>query len=438
MRATGLKIGRKHAGGYRLITADSRQDLGPVLAGLTAADTRTARTLLRRGLAARGPHGVRLKPSESAIAIRLARAGVLSCEERAVGTAAQPHWIPWRARLALDAEVEVKEALGVFDAEAERRELIAAVGDAEALGEEVALLRAHDLTLASRVPPASKAGTRSWSVYAATMRCVAEWQELRASGVKPSSREVAARALGSSKAWTPARRKAFESLIGRSFDEAMNHTEPVVKFRGPIRWQVNGRIGDGLSSGLWIGLPASTVNGLEIIDCSAEAILVVENEKTFEEVLRRSGLSERVLCVYGGGFLGEAEIALLRRLHLPTFAWADLDPKGIEIVRNIAKRIGHPVTPILMTPDLLVSSPSRPASPEDVALAESLSNDGLLDGLADLAARIADAAVKVEQEAMHDRIPQLVDVIDRQLTRMSAPKIWTGDREITHVEYQVD
>jgi hypothetical protein len=416
MRSTGLKIGRKHASGYRVIGSTSRQDLGPTLAGLGAGDAKTARNILRRSLAAQGPNGILLKAGDSGVAVRLAQSGVLVCQEKALGTAAQPRWIPWRAGLAPDAAAEVKEALGILDVGTERRDLIAAVQESSLLAGELSILRAYDLTTGGRVPPNSKARTRSWSVYAAALRCTAEWEMLRSSGIKPSSREVAARALGSSKAWTPARRAAFESLVALPFDEAMNHTEAVVKFRGPIRWQVNGRVGDGLSSGLWVGLPASTVTDLEIVDCQATAILVIENEKTFEEVLRRSSISESVLCLYGGGFLGEAEISLLRQLDLPVYAWADLDPQGIQIVRNIAARIDRPVLPVLMAADLLESSPSRAATAVDVELALSMLGADSADELVDLASRISTARVKVEQESLHhliDRLPDLLSETQR-------------------------
>ena len=407
MRDTGLKIGRRKASGFRLVECSSRGDLSQVLAGLADADVGAARNLLRRAIRSYGPHGVRVRPLEASVALALAAAGVLMCEEKAIGTAAEPRWIPWRAGLSPDGLVEAKEALGLLDSDRERHALISEVEDSEAAAFEVSCLRAVGLGGSLGTPLGSRCRSRSWSAYSAALRGLAEWDRVRQTGVKPSSREVAARALGSSKAWTPARIRAFENMAGVAFDQAMNHTEPVVKLRGPIRWAYRGVVGDGLAAHPWVGLPASMVSSFEIMECRALAVLVVENEKTFEEVIRRTELSEEVLCLLGGGFLGEAEIALLRQLEVPVFAWGDLDSEGIQIVSNIAERIGRPVTPALMDSDFLVETPSQPATEDNIALARSLSRDREMGHLRVLASAIAARKVTVEQEALHSHIDEL-------------------------------
>src|SRR2546428_1704448 len=100
MRDTGLKIGRRKASGFRLVRCHTRLDLSPTLAVMVPNEARLARGLLRRAVQARGMHGIRLKPQESQVALHLATTGVLECEEKALGTAAEPRWIPWRAVLA--------------------------------------------------------------------------------------------------------------------------------------------------------------------------------------------------------------------------------------------------------------------------------------------------------------------------------------------------
>jgi hypothetical protein len=410
MRNTGLKIGRRKASGFRLVECTSRTDLAQALSGLVGSEMQAARRLLRRALQARGPYGVRLKPQETPVALQLAVTGILECEERAGGTAAQPRWVPWRAGLAPDAVIEAKEALGMLNADYERRALISEVEHGEAAHYEVSVLRAVPPGSVLAVPEASKCGSRSWSAYSGALRCLAEWDRVRQTGIKPSSREVAARALGSSKAWTPARIRAFEDMVGLALDEAMKHTEPTVKLRGPIRWAYRGVTGDGRSAHPWVGLPASMVSSFEILDCRASAVLVIENEKTFEEVVRRTELSEDVLVVFGGGFLGEAEVALLQQVEVPIFAWGDLDPKGIQIVINIGDRVGRPVTPVLMDPVLLTNSPATKASADNIMLASTLSNDGASE-LASLAAAIAGRGVTVEQEALHNHLRELPDLI---------------------------
>jgi hypothetical protein len=415
VRNTGLKIGRRKASGFRVVDRPVRGDLAQTLAGLGTTDARVARAVLTRAVESRGPYGVRIKPQEAQVALQLAGSGVLNCEEKAVGTAAEPRWIPWRAGLAPDSMSEAKEALGILNADFERHALIAAIEDSQIAKPEVDLLRVASDGAPLRVPIGSRSGTRSWSVYSAALRAVAEWERLKASGVKPSSREVASRSLGSSKAWTPARISAFEAMVKLPFDQAMNHIEAVVKLRGPIRWEYRGAVGDGLAAHPWVGLPASMVVSFEIVGSGAEAALVIENEKTFEEVVRRTELSDHVLCLYGGGFLGEAEVALLRQLALPTFAWCDLDPKGIEIVLNIADRIERSVTHLLMEAGLLDTSPTRPASVDQVALAESLALEPLPGPLSRLAHAIIERRVLVEQESIHHRIQALSRVLTAAL-----------------------
>lgn len=410
MRNTGLKIGRRKASGFRLIECPTRTDLTQMLSGLVGPDIQVARRLLRRALQARGPYGVRLRPQDTPIAVQLAVSGILECEEKAQGTAAQPRWVPWRAGLMTDAVVEAKEALGVLDADHERHGVIAEVEDAEAAAYEVSVLRGVAPGSMLSVPEGSQCRSHSWSAYSAALRCLAEWDRVRQSGVKPSSREVAARALGSSKAWTSARMRAFEDMSGLTFDEAMSHIEPTVKLRGPIRWAYRGVTGGGLSAHPWVGLPGSMVSSFEILDCSASAALVIENEKTFEAVLRRTELSESVVVLFGGGFLGEAEVALLRQLEIPLFAWGDLDPKGIQIVMNIAERVGREVMPILMASDLLASPSAAEASADNVSLATALAAEGA-GSLSGLAAAIASRRATVEQEALHDHLPELAGLI---------------------------
>ena len=192
MRDTGLKIGRRKATGFRVVEATSRTDLAQALAGLGGSEMQAARRLLRRALAARGPYGVRLKPQETPVALQLAVTGILECEEKVEGTAAQPRWVPWRAGLATDAIIEAKEALGILNANHERHALVSEVEDAGATAYEVGLLRGVRPGASLAVPEQSRCGSRSWSAYSAALRGLAEWDRLRQTGVKPSSREVAA------------------------------------------------------------------------------------------------------------------------------------------------------------------------------------------------------------------------------------------------------
>lgn len=376
-----------------------RSDASEVLLAL-GRSAEKARGLLARVLRATGQRGVRVKPEEAEVAQALAVAGVVRLEERVEGTVAAPRWVPWRVTLPTDAQAEIRDVLGRLDPGAERALLLKDLSESRLLAGEKGLLAAQ-VSNAPLTPPAGSvlAGT-SWTTYAASLRAAAEWERARRDGERLSARELAARALGSSKAWTSARRTAFERLVGMPLERAVGVVERFVRVRGPLRWRLGDRAGDARSARPWIGLPTTSIRELELDASDAAGTFVVENLETFEEVARRTEVAERWICVYGGGYASDAEVGLVAQLGLPIVAWCDLDPDGIRIAADLERRSGLALAPVAMEPALLGGPYARAATDDQLAHARELAVTAP-PAMRPLAAAIAATGRICEQEALH-------------------------------------
>jgi hypothetical protein len=333
----------------------------------------------------------------------LAAAGILRLEEVVEGTVAAPRWVPWRVTLAAGAEAEVRDLLGRLDPAAERSGLLAETEGSLLLAREVELLESQEAQAPLVPPPTSILAGSAWTTYAAALRAAAGWERAEREGERLSARELAARVLGSSKAWTPARRGAFERLVGQSFDAVLTGIEKFVRVCGPLTWRMGERTGDARSASPWVGLPATAVTELELDASDAVGALVVENLETFEEVLRRTTVGERWLCVYGGGYAGSAAVSLVARLGLPLLAWCDLDPDGVGIVADLSRRSGLEVSPVAMEPSLLDGPYAMPATAAQRDVARELATSVPVS-LRPLAQSIADTGRICEQEALHGTV----------------------------------
>jgi hypothetical protein len=373
------------------------------------ASADVAKLLLARALRARGQRGVRVKPEEANVAHALAGAGILRLEERVEGTVAAPCWVPWRVSASPDAESEISEFLGLLDPSAERASLLQALPVSPLLQQEVKLLEGLPPDAGLKPPPGSVLANISWSTYAPALCAVAEWERARANGERLSLRELAARAFGSSKAWTPSRRAAFHQLVGIPLEQAVGGPERFVRVRGPLKWRLGERSGDARAARPWVGLPALAIEEAQI-DCSeAVGTFVVENLETFEEVVRRTDVAERWICIYGGGYADVAVVRLIVRIGYGIVAWCDLDPDGIRIAEDLRRRSGLPVTLVAMEPALLHGPNGQPASDRQRQVAREMVGTAPLD-MQSLAIAIAETGRVCEQEALHAAVlPELAN-----------------------------
>jgi len=112
----------------------------------------------------------------------------------------------------------------------------------------------------------------------------------------------------------------------------------------------------------------------------------------------------------GSGYVGDAEVALLRRLRVPISVFADLDPDGIAIVADIAHRSQQPVTPLGMHPADLAAPQAVAANAAQLVMASRLSRERAAKDppqLAEPARAILETGRVREQETLHDRLAAL-------------------------------
>lgn len=402
-----VRVGRKYAHGRRIAPVATAEEVQAVIARLDLASASTARALLRRALPSESITGIFVRPAEEQVAAVLADCGVLRLEEKIEGTAAVYHWRAYRAQVADGRRDEVRHLLGKLEPDSARAGLLAALASADELLDERNLLgrvpQGNDLG----VPVGSRTRTPKWSVYDAALRAAAGWYRATAAGERLSARELAAKDLGWSKAWTNARIAAFERLIGMPFDRALETTEPDVRLRGPLTWTTDNVAVDASAARPWVAIPARSAQQFGMLDYSgASGVLIIENLDTFEAICRHSDIPDRWLCLWGHGYVNNSLASLVGLISKPTVSWSDLDAHGVAIVGDLEARCGVEVTPVFMTVELHADSAFLEQDDEQRALASRLAVSGH-PALRALAAEIARTGVGREQETMHHLIPKL-------------------------------
>jgi hypothetical protein len=258
------------------------------------------------------------------------------------------------------------------------------------------------------VPVGTGTGTTAWSVYEAAILAASLWWQEHESGYRLAARELAAKALGSSKAWTPQRQQAFANLVGTPFDLAVDQADSDVRLRGPFRWRVGNVIADAAACRPWVSLPSKGVHLLGVVECDARGILVIENEENFEKVCGLAEVVHQWLCVWGRGYVNDGVVSLLRSIdNIPIAAWADLDAHGVGIVTDLRRRVDRSVTPVGMDVDLWSEAPERRLNHEQRQ--QQRRTAGRLVSrvplsLRDLAVAIAATGRACEQESLYRQV----------------------------------
>jgi hypothetical protein len=407
-----VRLGRKLVHGRRVCQVVAVEEIQSVLGRLGSETIRSARTLLRRALAAESTVGAMVRPEEEAAASLLAACGALRVEEKAEGDAAVYHWRPYRASIRDGRRDEVRAYLGRLDPDQARNALLAAIAGVPEIAAERDLLASVPVGDPLRPPEQSALRAAVWSSYDAALRAGAGWWEAKRRGQPMSARELAATKLGWSKAWTPAKVRAFELLIGAKFEDALETMEPEVRLRGPLSWNAGSTIVDAKLAYPWVSIPARSALRYGTLNHSATAgVLVVENLDTFEVICRHSSVTDTWLCLWGHGYVNNSLVDLVKSMNKPTACWADLDAHGIAIVGDLQGRSKVRVTPVLMEASLHNESAFLDQDNEQTALAARLMLNGHSE-LRELAARVSATGKGREQETMHHLIPQLRSLLD--------------------------
>jgi len=402
-----VRLGRKLVHGRRVQPVTAVEEAQAVLTRLPGDSARSARSLLRRVLDSKSTLGILVRPHEESVSQALAACGVLGLEEKAEGDAAVYHWRPHRATLADGRHDEIRNLLGRLDPDEARAGLLHAIAATPELGRERELLSHAQQGPPLRVPEQSATQPATWSVYNAALRAAAGWYHAQRNGQPLSARELAATSLGWSKAWTDPRKRAFERVIDMEFDEALETMEPEVRLRGPLRWIAGSTAADARITHPWVSIPARSAQQYGTLDYSqAQGVLVIENLDTFEAICRHSTVPETWLCLWGHGYVNNSLTSLVHAIDRTTACWADLDAHGINIVRDLQRRSGRPVSPVFMEATFHDEFAFLEQDDDQVSLALGLVTTGHPD-LRALAARIAATRLGREQETMHHLIPNL-------------------------------
>jgi hypothetical protein len=134
-------------------------------------------------------------------------------------------------------------------------------------------------------------------------------------------------------------------------------------------------------------------------------------------------VTDRWLCIWGKGSATSGVVAFLTVMSdVPIAVWGDLDAYGVQIVTNLAERLGRDITPVAMTADLYAGGTKyKPDDLDDAKqAAEKMTADGLpaLRGLAQAITRAG--GLGCEQETLYDKV---LPTLAEQLTAIEGPRI---------------
>lgn len=277
------------------------------------------------------------------------------------------------------------------------------------------LAREHEALLASppspglRVPSGSRCRTTSWPVYDAAVRAAVVWYRSTATGQRVAAKELAGQAWQNTKGWTLPRQIAFQNLVGRPFEQAVDEADTEIRLRGPLTWVSDDIVADADAAACrpWLSVPSHGIRSLGYTRCDAVGVLLVENLEAFQRVCEIPEVAEKWLCVWGQGYVRTGLVKFLQNLDLPLAAWGDLDADGIKIIADIAERVRRPIRAVGMDVALWQNGVKREQSAGQLArgreLAASL-RTGCPPSLRELASAIATSGHGCEQETLYAEV----------------------------------
>lgn len=259
-----------------------------------------------------------------------------------------------------------------------------------------------------RVPAGSRSGTTRWTLYELALRAAILWHTDTRAGHRLKAQQMAGRAWNDTKAeWTLPRRFAFGNLIGQSFETAVDMADTELLMRGPFTWIAEDTIAEASTTEPWIGLPANGLRTLGDTDFAARGVLLVENKEAFQAVCEMPEIVSTWLCVWGQGQASDGLVGFLETRDVPIAAWQDLDAYGIDIIRNLTKRLGRRVDPIGMSVELWKNGVKLTQSEKKLALARDLARHLAVHGppqLRELASHIAETGEACEHQTLYREV----------------------------------
>lgn len=254
-----------------------------------------------------------------------------------------------------------------LDVVGRRRTLLAETSGTPELDSEYRLLAALGDEDKYIVPAGTASRTQSWKTYESALRVASLYYERAREGKRIPEKSLPATALGGSKVWTDASKLAFQNLIGKPFNEAVEVTDQPIQLRGPLTWRVDDvDVAKALPSKPWISIPLRALLSANAMSTQPNGVLLIENHTNFEQVCKHAEVHQRWLVVWLEGFPSDAQARFLRRFpSVPVAAWCDMDPPGIEIIGKLEQKAGRRIAAIGMEVDLWLAASKFKASPAD-------------------------------------------------------------------------
>ncbi len=237
-----------------------------------------------------------------------------------------------------------------------------------------------------------------------------------------SFRSLAQRITGDSKGLSPYKRE-IEQLLGIDLREAdiYDHSD-LCYVSGGFTYKVRDFVGNGKSGYPYLVLTEETVAEMEIVETPESRMLVVENLTVFEEILRRGYYKRNdVIVLYSQGYISQVQMTLILKLLTygnlsEVLMWADPDPYGIDIFRDLCRRLEETsakVKPVMMDRSSCQRlSVMKPLENADRTLLTNSSQDGLPEDMQELWQYFIESGLKGEQEGF------LEEMSDKELLKI--------------------
>ncbi|MCP4604325.1 MAG: DUF2399 domain-containing protein [Proteobacteria bacterium] len=217
----------------------------------------------------------------------------------------------------------------------------------------------------------------------------------------PLERTVSLRAFGNTKTVRLSNYpRQIEAALGFPPEQVVRRPGHAVYVYGPFEFDIGDHTIDGLWSRPWLALTRETIDSLKQIQVRGCELMTVENLTAFEEAVR-SGLPEKTVALYTGGFPGSAESHVMQLLIRggvkSVLHWGDLDLGGLRIFKYLSESLPVPVRSFRMEPELLDVLPTTKLTDRDCDGLESwLKQKNPL--LIELAEAMLNKGCKAEQE----------------------------------------
>lgn len=177
-----------------------------------------------------------------------------------------------------------------------------------------------------------------------------------------------------------------------------------VALAGSLVLKAHGVTADTSAFAPSVALSAAYLRQASVVECTANAVVTVENATSFSELA--NVLGPATLAVFTGGFASPTVIQLLRRIRalrpdISMCHWGDLDAGGLRILAHLRRSVGE-IAPLAMDHSLfeMYRAFAQPLTTGDRLGLIQLRGSEMLTDLTDVVDALLHANQKLEQEAV--------------------------------------